>query len=252
MKSSNMFEISGPEVETSKDALLLWEKNELQFCCALEQHIREKYINLNLGEEELGNELKETLEREKYFFVQTISACENLHGGSAYLLFDIDGTILKVDIEAGKKTTIRPSLTALLEHIRSSNCEDKKIEFGFITTRGKEQVLDQLQDNACLDLIQSFINREFVFSTDDLSSADFSGMDDEARKNYLVEHPLTEKSKIDQETIYNLDDQDWRKLEILRRLHRQNPGLAVMAVDDAKYPAHIRNGVLLRDEGFFV
>lgn len=162
------------------------------------------------------------------------------------LLFDVDNTIGVSEYEK-PGTTLRPCLISLLDMLQKKIFN---IEIGLLSTRGKEFLEHQLEDPKELQPIKNYINKKLIFSTDELKDEEFyQFFKREEYADYLKNHPLITKELREEEMYSLMDGQNMGKLERLKQVHKNNSNSNIISVDDALFPAYLKNGVSLHEAG---
>jgi len=242
-------------------AELFWNENEAV--------ISEETIKLiktctrpDYFEEEL-EDLEKYIETEKKFATAVVEKVENVLANSTketFLLFDIDETIAAVKLRENNQyqTFIRPAVIPLFNYLKMY-IDAQKLKIGFLSSRGKEAMENQLQDENQLLPIANFIDKDLIFSS--------RGLEDEYYKpaaEILTEkYGNTEDNLVKDESLaycsedyYCLTTGDGTKIDRLTSIKKDHPDNKIIVVDDFIYPRTLNEnkgvyGVSLRNSGLF-
>jgi hypothetical protein len=204
--------------------------------------------------EELG---MERLEKERTFAQTVIERVEEAMGTSEgqpiIVLFDIDHTIGAPGFASGlseEGTTLRPVLLPLLEQYLKPYIDQGKIKMGILSSRSKEALLDQLEDNKHLKPINNYIDREFVFSSrtylkemrtihqKQITGFDFNGPEVTQKSHGKAGSGLLqdESAEVVQPPVGSFDDLS--KLDTLKDIRDQISG-NIVVFDDTRYAGYL-------------
>lgn len=231
-----------------RDLLSLWKE--------IEQSVKTFYMEYTKrhhdeSDEEYMEKVEEKIDGEKYFFQEVLHGAEVLAGDSEHtksvILFDIDDTIGKpvFDREGNFSGTIlRPTLLPLLENIKE---KFPAMEIGFLTTRSKEGVVSQLEDEHQLASLKKFISADRIYSV----ARQEVYMSTDEQSEFVQKSPIVNQEHVTEETGWYLHPGDILKLKMLEELNANEPATSVLAVDDFSYAGLLKNGVSVHTKGRF-
>ncbi len=243
------------ELSSREKANFWWEQNQSFIVENLKLLLREYSIDFNdefLSEKEKEEKVEKTLARESFFATHVLEAFfEALKKSSApAILFDIDETIAKSVRLKGSDvlTVLRPTILPLLEEMRSRSAAAR---MGFLTSRSKEALLQQIDDERHLLSLKNFIDNSLVFSTLGQPSLTMNDFAEEQSKLPVNERVLALES-FNPRAPYLSGDVN--KLSYLAEHKGELPDCSVV-VDDFKYPTLLNTssfvGVSLKNGGEF-
>lgn len=126
------------------------------------------------GDAEIQESTDRMVAREQSFVTSVLERMQEATSagrGESILLFDIDETIGTPDFPDDKThiTILRPSLLPLLKEISSPG-----LQIGFLSSRGKEAIEQQLDDPQHLASVRQYINPAHIYSSRGIVVDDFS------------------------------------------------------------------------------
>lgn len=212
----------------------------------------------NLYEEaEIQEKIEEAMGRERSFVVSVLSRLYDATEKSRserVLLFDIDETIGTPDFPDDNTliTILRPSLMPLLSEISAPN-----LRIGFLSTRGKEAMEQQLQDPQHLAPLRQYIDPAYVYSArgERELMCRFDELGEKLKEEFGGESGVIDEDLLgrDGEHDYPRLPGDQVKLRVLKKMRGELEGKAVVVVDDFSYPKYLNTkngfyGVALREK----
>lgn len=215
----------------------IWINNKESFEEYLIPNIKE--CNADLDTDELKEAIQKALEKEKIFIDKMVSGVDRfikINPQNKHLvLFDVDETIGTYNM-VKKATIIRPALIPLFE----SFCNIyPKLQFGLISTRGKEAMQKQLSEEGDLSSIGKFINKKYLYSTEGLNAPYFKN--DSEQSEWYENHPMV-KNNLAQDEFYDFGTSgDLTKLKIMADI-TQDKNLKILCVDDFRYAKYLKEG----------
>lgn len=235
-------------IPADSDLPLAWEGIEPLVQSFYENNLK-KYSDET--SEEYTERLQEKIEGEKYFFEEVLRESEALvmdtNNKTSIILFDIDETIGKALFDKKGNfsgTLLRPALLPLLEHIQQ---KFPHVEIGFITTRSKEGVMDQLEDEHQFASIKKFLSLNRMYSV----ARQEVYMSTDEQSEFIKNSPVINQASVTEETEWHLNSGDILKLKVLEELQLKEPHTGVLAVDDFQYAGLLKRGVCLNRKGKF-
>jgi hypothetical protein len=244
-------------LEESTSTTPLWEQIKEGVTSNLEQLIP---AFEDETEEERKQKLDRALEREKTFVESVLSTLkEVLNKGNQeiIILFDIDETIAvsKMGPDGKEETIIRPSLPHLLKEIKKTAGEKARI--GFITSRDRKTVEDQLSKPGGLGAISSFTDKSLIFSVSSMKGEDTLEFARKLASGEELQETVSSQlvsNEPDFESI--IQEGDEVKLRKLEEIKKGNPESNIVIVDDLPYPRFLNpeknfSGVSLGEKASF-
>ena len=198
------------------------------------------------------------LENERYFATKVYAALVDAAATQSEViaLFDVDETIGSPEVyEDRVETKLRPSLILVFERIR-----DARGKIGFISSRGKEAILTQLQEPHNLEPIAKYIDKSLVYSShNEVGDEDSQRFIKVIKKKY-VEGGIVNSAIVDSVDPYELPTTvgDQKKFAVLRNIKTEHSDQSIIVVDDARYPKFLSRAnklfgvILTHEEGMFV
>lgn len=207
-----------------------WEENKRTVKDKIKAIFLEYEKGYNL--DEIDDEVNRTVEKEEKFTTNIIEAFEKIKKNSQekIILFDIDETIGKIKAidERQNKTVLRPSFELLLENYFNKYLEKKELKIGFLSSRSKDSICNQLDDINHLVSIKKYVDKDYIYSTRDVKTTDDPENYD-YRNNPAI-NPILYKDR-----LYELYPGDLQKLEYIKNNLPSLEGKSIMIVDDFKY-----------------
>lgn len=197
------------------------------------------------GDVEEIQEIKEKLQkREENFFLKVLLAVQkavNSNPGKVMILFDIDETIGVSNFSSNGSvvTKLRPSLIPLLKQLKELD-----VEIGFLSSRSKEVMEEQLKDGQNLAPIGDYVDKELVFSSEQYD--DSTDTEDELNKNFGSRNSIINNTLVQEKGGYEeFMTGEKQKIYALRDIRNQYLEKSIIVVDDFGYPRFLNeeNGI---------
>lgn len=240
----------------------LWESIETEIKNSLKNIFQTELSRLQTKDLEEAEETTDKLiQREERFFIDVLTIAERAiqdaqTENDIIILFDIDETI-GVYYTTGENNTItklRPSLFPLLNELKS-----KGLKIGFISSRGREAMLEQLQKENNLAPINAYIDKNLVFS-----SRGYRTRSSDEFARILIETFGGKKGILNDDLLRSANEYelpsgngDQQKITLLQEIKETNPDKKIIAIDDCDYPRFLneQNGLygvaLTHNNGIF-